>query len=204
LGWLRAKSAVRKQVCDTAEAAGKILAVDLFALESNNKCQRFHSFHYTHGTEGADAFDRLSWSYSECPCGQRHLENVYAFPPMNLLLLTWICLQKDRVAGNAIVPMSPGAPWWPIMTSGQNSKLQTFAGTILTMPEKCAKINANSKLCPQATAPRMPPTVLSDSAIEIAARRNILQALSTPLVRALNQVVQQDLNLERSVASQDW
>jgi len=92
--------------------------VDLFASSSNNKCQRFHSFHQTQGTEGADAFDRLSWAHSKRPCGQTHSEYLYVFQPMDLLLPTWLRLERDGAAGIAIVPMSPAAPWWTIMKCG--------------------------------------------------------------------------------------
>jgi len=133
-------------VRDTATTAGKTLTVDVFASSSNNKCQCFHSFHHTQGTKGADAFDRLSWAYSKCPCGQTHSEYVYVFPPMDLLLPTWLRLERDRVAGIAIVPMSPAAPWWTIMKGGLISKMQIFAGTSLTIPDGCVKINTHDKL----------------------------------------------------------
>jgi len=109
---------VWRRVCHTATAAGKTLTVDLFASSSNNKCQRFHSFHQTQGTEGADAFDRLSWAHSKCPCGQSHSEYLYVFQPMDLLLHTWLRLERDGAAGIAIVPMSPAATWWTIMKCG--------------------------------------------------------------------------------------
>jgi len=110
-------SAVWRRVCHTA-TAGKTLTVDLFASSSNNKCQRFHSFHQTQGTERADAFDRLSWAHSKCPCGQTHSEYLYVFQPMDLLLPKWLRLERDGAAGIAIVPMSPAAPWWTIMKCG--------------------------------------------------------------------------------------
>ena len=100
------------------KAAGKTLTVDLFASSSNNKCQRFHSLHQTQGTEGADAFARLSWAHSKCPCGQTHSEYLYVFQPMDLLLPIWLRLERDGAAGIAIVPMSPAAPWWTIMKCG--------------------------------------------------------------------------------------
>jgi len=214
------------------QAAGKTLTVDLFALSSNKKCQRFHSFHHTQGTEGADAFDRLSWAHSKCPCGQTHSEYVYVFPPMDLLLPTWLPLERDRAAGIAIVPMSPAAPRWTIMKGGLISKMQTFAGTSLTIPDGCAKITHDkltklefgivefdfskslsphknsptcTPLCPQATSARLPPVMPSNSAIDKTARQSLWRALSTPSVHALNRHwVQQDMDLERNVASQDW
>ena len=89
--------------------------MDLFVSSNNNKCQRLHSFHQTQGTEGADAFDRLFWAHSKCPCGQTHSEYLYVFQPMDLLLPTWLRLERDRAVGIAIMPMSPAAPWWTIM-----------------------------------------------------------------------------------------
>ena len=68
------------------------------------------------------------------------------FPPMDLLLPTWLRLERDRTAEIAIVPMSPAAPWWTIMKCGLISKIQTFAGTSLTIPDECAKINTHDKL----------------------------------------------------------
>ena len=44
------------------------------------------------------------------------------------------------------MPMSPGAPWWTIITSALQSDIQTFPRTSLTIPEGCAKINANNRL----------------------------------------------------------
>jgi len=157
---------------------------------------------------------------------------VYVFPPMELLLPTWIRLERDRAAGIAIVPMSPAAPWWTIMKGGLISKMQAFAGTSLTIPDGCAKINTNDKLtklefaivefdfgkslqpnphsptftplCPQATSARLPPAMPSISAIDKTARQNLWRALSTPSMHAFNLQVQQDLDLERNVAIQDW
>jgi len=221
-----------KLVCDKADSAGKKLTIDLFASASNAKCQRFHSFHHTQGAESADAFDRLSWAQTKCLCGQTHSEFVYAFPPVDLLLPMWICLQTDRAAGIAIVPMSPGAPWWNIMTSALQSDIQTFPGTSLTFPEGCAKINANNRLtnlefaiedfdfsqslcphknsptctpiCSQATTQRLPSAVPSASASAIAARRDLWRLLSFPSVSARNREAQDDLMLEKFVASQEW
>jgi len=65
---------------------------------------------------------------------------------MDLLLPTWLRLERDRAAGIVIVPMSPAAPWWTIMKGGLISKMQTFAGTSLTIPDGCAKINTGDKL----------------------------------------------------------
>jgi len=114
---------------------------------------------------------------------------------MDLLLPTWLRLERDGVTGIAIVPMSPTAPWWTIMKGGLISELQTFAGTSLTIPHACAKINTHDKLTNIEFA------ILD---IEKSARRSLWQALSTPSIHALNRLVQQDLDLERSVASQDW
>ena len=160
------------------------------------------------------------------------LQFVYAFPPMDLLLPMWIRLQTDRAAGIAIVPMSPGAPWWTIMTSALLSDIQTFPGTSLTLPEGCAKINANNRLtnlenaivefdfgkslcphknpptctplCSQATTQRLPPAVLSGSASAIAARRDLCRPLSSLSVFERNRETQDDLNFEKFVASQEW
>ena len=49
-------------------------------------------------------------------------------------------------------------------------------------------------------APDMP----SISAIDKTARQSLWRALSTPSVHALNLQVQQDMDLERIVAGQDW
>jgi len=221
-----------KLVCNKAESDGKKLTMDLFASASNDKCPRFHSFHHTQGAAGADAFDRLSWAHSKCPCGQTHSEFVYAFPPMDLLLPIWIHLQTDRAAGIAIVSMSPRAPWWTIMPSALQSDIQTFPGTSLTLPEGCAKINANNRLtnlefaiaefafskslcphkksptctpiCSQATTQRLPSAVLSASASAVAARRDLWRLLSSPSVSVRNCETQDDLNLEKIVASQEW
>jgi len=221
-----------KLVCNKEESVGKKLTIDLFASASNTKCPRFHSFHHTQGAERADAFDRLSWAHSKCPCGQTHSEFVYIFPPMDLLLPMWIRLQTDRAARIAIVPMSLGAPWWTIMTSALQSDIQTFPGTSLTLPEGCAKINANNRMtnlefaivefdfgkslyphknsptctpvCYQAMTQRLPSAVMSASASAIAARRDLWRLLSSPSVFARNRKTQDDLNLEKSVASQEW
>jgi len=226
------RPSVWKMVCEKAESVGRTLTIDLFASGSNAKCQRFHSFHHMQGAESADAFDRLSWAHSECPCGQQHSEFVYAFSPMDLLLPMWIRLQTDRAAGIAIVPMSPGTPWWTIMTRALQSNIQTFLETSLTLPEGCAKLNANNRLtnlelaivefdfgkslcphknsptctplCPQVTAQRLTPAVLSDSASAIAARRDLWRLLSSPSVFARNRETQDNLNLEQFVASQEW
>jgi len=126
---------------------------------------------------------------------------VYVFPPMDLLLPTWLRLERDRAAGIAIVPMSPAALWWTIMKGGLISKMQTFAGTSLTIPDGCAKINIHDKLttlefaiveldfseshkpnkssptctplCPQATSARLPPVMPSISAINKTARQSL-------------------------------
>jgi len=147
---------------------------------------------------------------------------------MELLLPTWIRLEHDRSAGIAIVPMSPAAPWWTIMKGGLISKMQAFAGTCLTIPDECAKINTNDKLtrlefaivefdfgkslqpnphsptctplCPQATTPAMS----SISAIDKTARQNLWRAMSSPSMHAFILQVQQDMDLERNVAIQDW
>jgi len=221
-----------KLVWYKAESVGKKLTIDLFASASNAKCPRSHSFHHTQGAESADAFDRLSWAHSKCPCGQAHSEFVYAFPPMDLLLPMWIRLQTDRAAEITIVPMSPGAPWWTIMTSALQSDIQTFLGTSLTLPEGCAKINANNRLttlefaivefdfgkslcphknspictpiCSQATTQRLPSAVLSASASAVAARRDLWRLLSLLSVSARNREMQDDLNLEKFVVSQEW
>jgi len=112
------------------------------------------------------------------------------------------------------------------------SKMQTFAGTSLTIPDGCTKIHTHDKLtklefaivefdfskslnpnknsptctplCPQATSARLPPAMPSISAIDKTARQSLWQALSTPSVHALNLQVQQDMDLERNVVSQDW
>jgi len=151
---------------------------------------------------------------------------------MDLLLPTWLRLERDRAAKIAIVPMSPAAPWWTIMKCGLISKIQTFAGTSLTIPDGCAKVNTHDKLtklefaivefdfskslslnknsptctppCPQATSARLPPAMPSNSAIDKTARQSLWRALSTPSVHALNRQVQQEMDLERNVASQDW
>jgi len=65
---------------------------------------------------------------------------------MDLLLPMCLRLERDRVTGIAIVPMSPTAPWWTIMKNGLISELQTLAGTSLTIPHGCAKINTHDKL----------------------------------------------------------
>jgi len=52
---------------------------------------------------------------------------------MDLLLPTWLRLERDRAARIAIVPMSPAAPWWTITKGGLISKMQIFAGTSLTL-----------------------------------------------------------------------
>jgi len=151
---------------------------------------------------------------------------------MELLLPTWIRLERDRAAGIAIVPMSPAAPWWTIMEGGLISKMQAFAGTSLTIPDGCAKINTNDKLtrlefaivgfdfgkslqphphsptctplCPQATSARLPPAMPSISVIDKTAQQNLWRALSTPSMHAFNLQVQQDMDLERNFAIQDW
>jgi len=151
---------------------------------------------------------------------------------MDLLLPMWIRLQTDRAARITIVPMSPGAPWWTIMTSALQSDIQTFPGTSLTLPEGCAKINANNRLtnlefaiiefdfskslcphknsptctpiCSQFTTQRLPSAVLSASASAIAARRDLWRLLSFSSVSARNREAQDDLNLEKIVASQEW
>jgi len=151
---------------------------------------------------------------------------------MDLLLPTWLRLERDRAAGIAIVPMSPAAPWWTIMKGGLISKMQIFAGTSSTITDGCAKINTHDKLtnlefaivkfdsgeslnphkssptrtplCSQATSARLPPGMLSNSAIEKTARQSLWRALSTPSVHALNHQVQQNMDLERNVASLDW
>ena len=147
------------------------------------------------------------------------LQFVYAFPPMDLLLPMWIRLQTDRAAGIAIVPMSPGAPWWTIMTSALLSDIQTFPGTSLTLPEGCAKINANNRLtnlenaivefdfgkslCPHKNSPtctpicsqRLPSAVLLASASAVTARWDLWQPLSSPSVSTRNREMQDDLDV---------
>jgi len=151
---------------------------------------------------------------------------------MDLLLLSWLHLERDRLTGIAIVPMSPAALWWTIMKGGLISKMQTFAVTSLTIPDGCAKINTHDKLTklefaivefdfskslspnknsptctplyPQATSARLHPAMPSNSATDKTARQSLWRALNTPSVHALNRQVQQDMDLERSVASQDW
>ena len=151
---------------------------------------------------------------------------------MDLLLPMWIRLRTDRASGIAIVPMSPGAPWWTIMTSALQSDIQTFPGTSLTLPEGCAKMNANNRLtnlefaiaefafskslcphkksptctpiCSQATTQCLPSAVLSASASAVAARRDLWRLLSFLSVSARNREAQDDLNLKRFVASQEW
>jgi len=119
---------------------------------------------------------------------------------MDLLLPTWLRLERDRAAGIAIVPMSPAAPWWTIMKGGLISKMQIFAGTSLTIPDGCVKINTHDKLTnlefaivkfysgnrlnphknsptrtplsPQATSARLTPAMPSNSAIEKTAGRS--------------------------------
>ena len=120
---------------------------------------------------------------------------MYVLPPTDLLLPTWFRLERDGVKGIVIVPMSPAASWWTIMKGGLISKLQTFLGTSLTIPYGCAKINTHDKLTNTEYA------ILD---IKKSARRSLWQTLSTPSIHALNRLVQQDLDLERSVASQDW
>jgi len=56
----------------------------------------------------------------------------------------------------------------------------------------------------QATSARLPPAISSISAIDKTTRQSLWRALSTPSVQALNLQVQQDMDLERIVAGQDW
>jgi len=163
----------------------------------------------------------------------RHIPNWYMpFPQWTCCSPCGFAYKLTERPESPLCPMSPGAPWWTIMTSALQSDIQTFPGTSLTLPEGCAKINANNRLtnlefaivefdfakglcphknlptctpvCYQATTHRLPSAVMSASTSAVAARRDLCRLLSSPSVFARNCETQDDLNLEKSMASQEW
>jgi len=101
-GGYTANPATWKAVQSHAETKQQTITVDLFASSRNNKCPRSYSFHHTHGSESADAFDMASWASSQSPCGVIHQKYTYVFPPSELPLPTWCLLQRDKAAPLAL------------------------------------------------------------------------------------------------------
>jgi len=134
------------RVQESARAQGWQLTVDLFASQENARLPRFYSFHHTPGAEGVDAFEKRSWAQESCPCGEIHQECVYVFPPTELLLATWTRLQRDGARGVAVVPVTPGAPWWALLRTGQVGDAVRFSGSHITIPTGCESLNKLDKI----------------------------------------------------------
>lgn len=80
--------------------------IDLFATDSNKKCNRFASWYPEPNSEQIDAFT-FPWSDL----------NFYAFPPFILILKTLVKIKVDKACGIVVVPDWPNQPWYPLFTS---------------------------------------------------------------------------------------
>ncbi len=89
--------------------------VDWFASARSAVCTRFWSRYGDEGAEGIDAMLCPSWAASVCRCGQTHREKGFFFPPVPLLGDVWAKIKLDGAEGVVVVPVTPGAPWWPLL-----------------------------------------------------------------------------------------
>jgi hypothetical protein len=101
---------------DMAEAyLGARPSVDWFATAASATLPRYWTRFSDVGTEGEDALSAESWAMAHCPCGSCHTEIGYFFPPIPLLASVWAKIKLDGARGVMIVPVTPGAPWWPLL-----------------------------------------------------------------------------------------
>jgi len=150
--------------------------------------------------------------------------NTFTFSRLtNMVLLpTWCRLQRDRAAGIAVVPVTPGAPWWPVMHEGKVADIIRMPGTNLEMPPGCKNVNRGGKLtnmefalvafdfsldiacahpqltslpiCAQAVATRQPKA----TSLANTPRRTLLRLLATPTANLLHTVVDETTKRERA------
>lgn len=99
---------------------GALPTVDWFASSATRTLPRFWSRFPDEGAEGCDALTSESWSSSMCSCGRLHTEIGYFFPPPPLLASVWAKIKVDGAQGVMILPVTPGASWWPLL---EESKL---------------------------------------------------------------------------------
>lgn len=89
--------------------------IDLFASNSNKKCNRYFSWKRDPGSEQIDAFT-VSW----------HNLNFYAFPPFSIILKMLQKIKRDKAEGVVVLPNWPGQPWYPLFRSLLSSNLITL------------------------------------------------------------------------------
>lgn len=89
--------------------------IDLFASQSNKKCERYFSWKRDPGSEQIDAFT-VSWSDL----------NFYAFPPFSIILKMLRKIEREKAEGLVVLPNWPGQPWYPLFRSLLSSELIIF------------------------------------------------------------------------------
>lgn len=103
--------------------------IDLFASNSNNKCEKYCSWHRDSLAFCIDAFT-VDWNEYY----------FYAFPPFSLILKTLKKIQTDQACGILVVPNWCGQPWYPLWLSLLDSEPIIFHPDVNLLRSPCRKI----------------------------------------------------------------
>ncbi|XP_043486382.1 uncharacterized protein LOC122513915 [Polistes fuscatus] len=103
--------------------------IDLFACNSNNKCEKYCSWHRDSLAFCIDAFT-VDWNEYY----------FYAFPPFSLILKTLKKIQTDQACGILVVPNWCGQPWYPLWLSLLDSEPIIFHPDVNLLRSPCRKI----------------------------------------------------------------
>jgi len=86
------------------------ISFDCFAAQHNAKCELF-------ATRWLDANCQFVDIFSHGLDVQKH--NCWMFPPFNLVLQTIQWIARYNISGILLVPITQGAPWWPLLSASE-------------------------------------------------------------------------------------
>lgn len=130
--------------------------IDLFASNSNTKCNSFCSW-ICH--PDAEAFDAFMISWKSRP--------FYAFPPFSMILRTLQKIISDEASSIVVVPWWTSQPWFPIFQSRLIGKPLIFSPSLILLLSPC-----RSRQHPLARSLTLATGWLSEKAIDKRIYRN--------------------------------